>query len=190
MDALTFIATVIGSLAWPLTVLAVVLLLRAQIVALFPALKRLKAGPVEAEFERAVEQIKKEAPPELEAPRQLPASVDARRREFLQLAAINPRAAIVEAWRGVESAAQRAGIQRIIGSPMPDLSTPLKTIRALAREGVAGPEEVALFHDLRGLRNQATHAADFSPTYEAAVDYIDLALRLEAKFESLARPDN
>jgi hypothetical protein len=190
MDWLTFFAKLVEFLAWPIITLMIVLLLRAQITASLPALKRLKAGPVEAEFERQVEQIKNEAPLQLALPDNVAPPLDAARNQLLQLAALNPRAAIVEAWRGLESSAKRAALQQSPGSPMPDVSTAVKTINSLARERILTPEEVALFHDLRGLRNQAMHVPDFSPTYEAAVNYIELALQLQTRFEQLANPGN
>lgn len=185
MDWLTFLAQVIGSLAWPVTTVIVVLFLKHPIASLFPALKRLKAGPVEAEFERGIAEAKTEAA-NLPAPEALPAPLDARRQQLLQIAYINPRTAILDAWQGVEFAVKKAAIQRIGGSPMPDVSSALKMVRELAKASLIPPDDVALFHDLRGLRNQATHAPDFNPTLESALNYIDLAVGLQAKFEQLA----
>jgi hypothetical protein len=185
VDWLTFLAQVIGSLAWPVTIVIVVLLLKNQIASLFPVLKRLKAGPVEAEFERGIEEAKTEAAG-LPAPEALPAPLDARRQQLIQIAYINPRTAILDAWQGVEFAVKKAAIQRIGGSPMPDVSSALRMIRELAKASLISQDDVALFHDLRGLRNQATHAADFNPTLASALNYIDLAVGLQTKFEQLA----
>lgn len=66
----------------------------------------------------------------------------------MQIAAINPRTAILEAWQGIESAVRTAAIQRIGGSPMPDISSPLKMVRALAQTEVINSKGAALFHDL------------------------------------------
>lgn len=189
MDGLTFFAQVVGSLAWPVAAVVVVAMLRNQIASLFPLLKRLKAGPVEAEFEREIRETKAEAP-NLPAPEALPAPVDARRQQLMQIAYINPRTAILDAWQGIEFAVKKAAIQRIGGSPMPDISSALKMARELAKSNIITPDELALFHDLRGLRNQATHAPDFNPTVESALSYIDLATGLQTKFEQLANVDN
>jgi hypothetical protein len=54
VDWREFIASLVNSLAWPLAVLAVVMLLRSQIRTLFDGtLQRLKLGPAGAEFEWA-----------------------------------------------------------------------------------------------------------------------------------------
>lgn len=58
MDWRAFFASVVGSLAWPLVVLLIVLLLRRQLIGLFDGpLSRLKLGPggVEAEWDRQLE---------------------------------------------------------------------------------------------------------------------------------------
>jgi hypothetical protein len=58
VDWREFFASVVDSLAWPVVVLASVLLLRRQIVGLFDGtLSRLKLGPggIEAEFERGLD---------------------------------------------------------------------------------------------------------------------------------------
>ncbi|WP_276968485.1 hypothetical protein, partial [Metallibacterium scheffleri] len=57
MDTLTFIAKVIEFAAWPIAAVALVAMLRAEIKSLLPHVKRLKAGPVEAEFEREVKEL-------------------------------------------------------------------------------------------------------------------------------------
>lgn len=188
MDWLKFFAQVIGSIAWPVTMIVVVVLLKDQIAGLFPFLKRLKAGPVEAEFERSIQEAKNEAA-NLPAPEALPAPVDARRQQLIQIAYINPRTAIFDAWQGIEFAVKKAAIQRIGGSPMPDISSALRMVRELSKASIITPDDVALFHDLRGLRNQATHAPDFNPTLESALNYIDLATGLQTRFEQLANVD-
>src|SRR5690349_11059570 len=107
MDILAFIASVIGSLAWPATVLCVVLLLRKELIALLPFLRKLKAGPLEAVFEREVKELKSETARTLPSPETKAVDNDNLRRLY-ELAKVSPRASIVEAWQGVEFAARRA----------------------------------------------------------------------------------
>ncbi len=188
MDWPTFVASIVSSIAWPATALAIIWLLRKEILRLLPFLSRLKAGPIEAEFEREVAEIKSD--PALQLPPPAPKSLAGRTEQLLQLASISPRSAILEAWQGIEFAIRRAGLQRIGGSPPPDVSSPLRVVRELSQAGLLSNEDVSLFHDLRGLRNQATHAPDFNPTYEAVRNYIDLAARLQVRFEVLANVES
>lgn len=184
MDWLTFVSNLIASTAWPIVTVCLVLILRKQITALLPHVRKLKAGPVEAEFEREVKAIEAEVGTSQQSgvaatPAEAPSD------RLFNLAKISPRAAILEAWQSVEFAARRVVLQRS-GSPMPDMSSPMRVVRALSELNVLPAEDIALFHDLRGLRNQATHAPDFEPSFDAVSRYLQLAEGLERRLEKRA----
>ena len=79
-------------------------------------------------------------------------------------------------------------MQRIGGSPPPDVSSPLRAMRELIQGEIVTSEDAALFHDLRGLRNQAAKLQDFSPSYESALEYVNVASSLEGRLIALATP--
>jgi hypothetical protein len=76
VDTKQFIASLVSSAAWPVAVFGVALLFRKQIAAIIAVpVKRLKAGPVELEFERVLPDVQaklaeeaEEAPPPEPAP--------------------------------------------------------------------------------------------------------------------------
>ncbi|MGA7949964.1 MAG: hypothetical protein WCA45_07370 [Thiobacillaceae bacterium] len=181
MDWLTFISKVVDAVAWPIAAVTLFFFLRPEIKTLFSLIKRLKAGPVEAEFEREVKELRTEAEMQMPAlpvpPPQIP-----ERQKLLQLAQLNPRSAILEAWQGVEFTAQRVVSDRALFVPPREATSPMAVIRALNKAQLLSSEEVALYHDLRALRNQAAHVQDFSPTYDSALNYIELAGRLQGAF--------
>lgn len=179
MDLLSFVAKLVDALAWPVATIILVTLLRDQINPLLAHMKRLKAGPVEAEFERQVAELKSST----EMPQEGP-GVSPERKRLLKLVEVEPRAAVMEAWRGVEQAAISVVRERGIFVPERDSRSPYAVIRALSREGVLDGEEAALYYDLRSLRNQAAHASDFSPTVDAALTYLELAAELRQKLEA------
>jgi hypothetical protein len=183
MDVLSFIASIVGSLAWPATAFGIVLLLRKQLVAMLPYLRKLKAGPVEAEFEREVEVLEAESPLSLPPTEQKLLTDESKR--LLELAQVSPRAAILEAWHGVEFAARNAVLHNA-GSPIPEITTPVRVAKELVRLDLLSPEEIGLFHDLRGLRNQATHSPDFHPSFESVHSYLMLAKRLRSRLLELS----
>ena len=175
MDTLTFRSKLVEFLAWPAAAILLVFLLRDEIRRLAPNLKKLKAGPVEAEFEREIKELRASAdeqedllpPPEGPTPE---------KQMLLQLVQINPRSAILEAWRGVEDGLRQAsyytggdGAYRAYGSP---------AMGSVSKESIFTTEELALYRHLRTLRNQAAHSTDFAPTAEAAINYIELSGRL------------
>lgn len=188
MDWLTFVSNLIASIAWPAATVCLVLILRKHITALLPHVRKLKAGPVEAEFEREVKAIEAEVGTSQQigvgaAPAAAPSD------RLFDLAKISPRAAILEAWQSVEFAARRVVLQHS-GSPRPDMSSPMRVVRALSELNLLPPDDIALFHDLRGLRNQATHAPDFGPSLDAVSRYLQLAASLEQRLAKHAEGES
>jgi hypothetical protein len=178
VDQLTFIAKLIEVLAWPVAAIVLVILLRREISALAPFIRKLKAGPLEAEFEREVSELRSAVDVSNSAAGTQSLSWQAATEKLAQ---VNPRSAILEAWRQTESAAIRGVRER-----QPDLTdqqvrSTREVLKLLGETGVSTPEEVALLNQMRFLRNQAGHVESFQPTYEAAMNYIQLAAHLVAR---------
>ena len=57
MDKLTFLAKLLEYGAWPIAAIAIVALLRGELRALIPAIKKFKAGPIEVELERVAKEL-------------------------------------------------------------------------------------------------------------------------------------
>ncbi|MGY8590239.1 hypothetical protein L0935_18570, partial [Paracidovorax citrulli] len=57
MDWLTFISKLIDSIAWPVAAVLLGLIFRKKLAELLPLLRKVKAGPLEAEFEIATKQV-------------------------------------------------------------------------------------------------------------------------------------
>ncbi len=105
MNWLAFVASLVHSLAWPAGVLAVVIILRKPIgVVLGRGVRRLKAGPVEVEFDQLQAEVREELArsPEL-AEAQVPALGVSLREELAGLAEVSPRAAVLEAYQRIEA---------------------------------------------------------------------------------------
>ena len=202
MDRLTFLAKLVESLAWPLGAIILVLLLREDIRKIAPWIKKLKAGPVEAEmFERKVEELKEavaaeSSPTSAPAPTatatpapaqppvetlttKLPSSAS---KEFLfMLAEMHPRSAIVEAWLRVEAAARAVLAERLGDRTI----SPSNVARTLLTNGLITKDQEHLYGKLLRLRNTAAHLDDFKPSVESATDYIELADSLQSHLERL-----
>lgn len=187
MDRLVFIAKLVESLAWPVTTVVLVAMLRDQIRLLIPYLRSLKVGPIEAVFEQEIEKIKDESDIAGTLPK-VSQELEPQREKLLRLADVNPRSAIIEAWGGVEKGARRAAMHNA-GSPIPDVKSPLNTIRYLTELKLLDQGDISLFHELRGWRNQAVHVEGFNPSHASAVEYIDLAKRLESRLLNLTGPN-
>lgn len=182
MDWLTFFIRLIEATAWPFVAIIALVSLRGEIKSLVPLLRKLKAGPLEAEFDATLQEVSKQVDARIEhtPPTSLPVE-----GKLYDLARVNPRSAILEAWRGVEVMAKNAAIHNG-GSPVPDVPTALSALRELTKHSLISPEDAALFQDLRGLRNQAAHVEPFELSESSAIEYIHLAARLEEKLRKLA----
>jgi len=69
-------------------------------------------------------------------------------------------------------------------------SAPLEVIKKLDSATAIGADKVALFHDLRVLRNQAAHTQDDGLTPELALRYVDLAQSLAQALDAANNGDN
>lgn len=187
MDWMTFVAKLIESLAWPVAAVALVFLLRDDIRRLVPFIKKLKAGPVEAEFEREVNALKEAAPLSAHGITVAKAP-DAASKEFLlQLAELHPRSAILESWVRVEAAARAILARKATSTATGAYIPAARLVEPLAEQKLITPGHVTLFHELRRLRNEVAHAQGFEPTIEAAKAYADLASFLQGDLEGKAK---
>lgn len=179
MDWLTFVAVLVEHLAWPVTILVVFLVLRKPLAGLIPLLVRLRYKDLELDFSRRLEEVTAEVQ---ELPR---ADTTARIDDpLLRLAESSPRAAILESWLRLETAAVDAARRKNVAIPPSHVRSPLQLVQSLEELGIVDARQAALFHDLRGLRNSAAHAMNFDPGIEASREYVLAASRLEEYLQS------
>lgn len=182
MDLLTFIATIVGSLVWPTSLLIVILVLRKPLAELLPDVSKLKYKDLEVDFGKKLERIeaamdmikdetklKRDLPPDVQQ-EPLPKT----RRELLDmLVDLSPNAAILESWRNVERTLDFYFHCRGIERPLSN-----QTITGhLDYDPNFPPQLVSAYQELRLLRNRAAHAQqNLSP--EHAREFATLADRL------------
>jgi hypothetical protein len=171
MDTLTFISEMAKALAWPLTVLIILLIVRNPLTNLIPSLQRLKYGDLELDFGRKVQELAAKATSEL------PSSEGAR-PSLTEIAYLSPRAAVLEAWLELEAAAMDASKRHHLNLTSREMRSPLALGQALEKAGILDGKKLEIYHRLRNLRNAAAHAADFAFDPEVAIEYADLADRL------------
>ena len=186
MDILTFIARLVEFLAWPAAVIITVLILRKDIQRLLLLVKRLKAGPIEAEFEREVKQLAQGVAPVSSQPAEYAALTD-RKIELMRIAETSPRSAILEAWRDIEIATVRLVERKGISVPESQRNSSTAAIRTIAKGEQLTPEWVGRYYELRELRNKAAHETEFNPTIESAAAYIEITSRLRARIEAAGK---
>jgi len=184
LNWLEFIASIVNSLAWPVGILAIVLVLRKPLRQLLPLLRRLKYKEFELEFEKRVQEIR------AEVTAAVPASVAEAQATpvsgaLAQLAHVSPGAAVIESWRDVEAAGLGAA-RRLGGDRFRDNTLTYEAIRHLEQSDELDSGVVGLLRDLRGLRNEAAHAPDFALSEESALGYADAAERVASYLREMA----
>jgi hypothetical protein len=182
MNGLGFIASVIRSLAWPVVLLVIFLVIRKPITALLPFLQRLKFKEMEVEFSKGVKEVSAQVDQELPH-----VSTEAVPRELgpvARLAEVSPRAAVLEAWRTVEAAALDAA-RRLQVESFTNQTLTFEALRKLDKDARIDPSVATLLRELRSLRNAAAHAPEFSLSMEAAIEYAASCARVAAYLGSL-----
>jgi hypothetical protein len=176
MDWLTFTTKMTEALAWPVVALILGLVVRKRVLDLIPALRKFKAGPVEAEFGIAAKQVLVEAvevtgqASKQDSASEPIAAADGKKVvETLQHVRGSPMATIVESWGSVDGELFRLGQQmNLLVDPLTSTS---KVYEAVMRSDILPGGTKKLVADLRELRNQVVYT-NVDPTPEAAQDYV------------------
>jgi hypothetical protein len=181
MDICSFIANIVGSLAWPTFTLVIVLLLLKPLRELIPLMQKLKYKDLELEFGRRIEEVSAEVAREL-SPNALREYSAPEMGDLTKLAEISPRLLVLEAWLNVEHAAIETANR--LGANL-GASQSYQAIKFLESSGKTDRSLVALLREMRGLRNEATHVPDFALGKEAALRYAESASGLAWYFRNV-----
>jgi hypothetical protein len=184
VDTKQLIASLVSSLAWPVAVVAIAVVFRRQVVQLLTAgpLKRLKAGPVEFEWDRLIAEA--EAKVEL-APREEQSAADNQRlewrttsdaesvtltEEFGSLAKAAPSGAVLEAFGRVEQDL-RARLE--VAGRKPSAVGAVALARVAKEAGLITAQSAEAVEGAAILRNLAAHRPE-EVTPAIALDYLAL----------------
>ncbi len=181
MDTRTFIVELTRALAWPLTVLIAVLAFRKSLVRLLPQLKNVKYDKLEFQFAKEVAAVEMQAHASL-PPVPEKSNFEPVREKLTKLAMISPEAAVIDAWRYLETELLELATRRKL-EIAPAVRTMPRVLGALLyKEGVLSEAQHELLVRLRELRNEASHTQGQVVDIERAVSYIDSLVRLVASF--------
>jgi hypothetical protein len=168
-----FIASLVNSLAWPAAVAVVAVTFRRQIGALLSSsLKRLKAGPVEFEFDRVIASA--EANLGLEAG----TAATAETRQFsavgdlAPIAQASPTAAVLEAHSRLEHELRQLTNDVRTEGDRPQGAVGLA--RLALEHGLITPETESAIVGVTTLRNLTAHGRQADVSVERAMDYLAL----------------
>lgn len=189
MNLLEFIASVVGSTAWPLLILALVLVLRRPLLDLLTKISSFKYKELRIDFEnrlaRATDELR-----ELPPPPELPNVAEGIHEDMgvrFQVAKRSPDDLIFGSWRSVERElkllAERAGMSAI------GRGSALSIQRYLVKHGLIPKQAQSVLDELRSLRNLAAHYdGGAAITTDQAERFSDLAEQIVEQLRSLPLP--
>jgi len=177
MDSRTFIANVVASLAWPVTALIALLMVRKILISLLPLVRTLKYSELEVSFGREIAAMREAADDAAIRP-----SAEGARsgvwEDLMRLAAVRPRSAIRDAWRQVESALARVAKARKLQVAEGVWSMPMVLGSLILNAGFMSDAQYSLLNQLRRLTSEAERAPVDGVSAEDAAEFVGLALRL------------
>jgi hypothetical protein len=175
MDVQTLLSELVKSLAWPVTTIILVFLLRKPIIDLIPLLRRLKYKEFELEFSEEVTQLKAEAEAIAREKGEAAPSITANSNQLLDLVSFSTRAAIMEAWLEVETEAVATASSFWEGASNGNFQNMPKLGEYLLECNAIDEKQLAVFNKLRQLRNKAAHAQELDLNENDARSYVQLA---------------
>lgn len=153
MDILLFFAEVTKAIAWPITLIILVTILKKPVIELIPSLRRLKYKELELEFTREIFELKAEVA-EISQNKGEESILTSDSSNLLRLVSFSTRAAIMEAWLEIESASISVAssfwgqTSNEVFKNMPKLGEYLLQCK------VIDEKQLTVFNKLRQLRNQ------------------------------------
>jgi hypothetical protein len=199
MTWMQFIASMVGSLAWPIAIIVILVVFHRPLVRVIESLRRLSYKGIDIDFGQELAKVAATPAAEalLKAPVE-PAKVDDHTEaasgtldsdinpEIATLVAISPAAAVVQAWQQIEHSLRDAMKRLGFDKRLQDGNYLRQTV--LLRDGGYIDDETSrLLNSLRKLRNQATHAPETGQIInsEDALDYARLVKLVARRLDSI-----
>lgn len=164
MDRLTFVASIVGHLAWPLTTLIIAAVVYFRLPKLVRFVKAIRYKDVEVTIREEFAQARSEA--ERLAIQQEPKPPsEAAEEKALKLAEIDPSIAIIDIWRRLESEIVRL----IQHNGLTRFTSPDRFMEYLVSLGKLSQGDILLYRRLRQIRNTSVHAHNHASLSKAEV---------------------
>jgi hypothetical protein len=175
-SVLGFISQIVSSLAWPITLLACVLLLKRHLLALIPLVRTVKYSDVEIHFGQEVAELKKTAV----IANLSPGPKQNQWESLIRLADVRPRTAIRSAWGHIETSIRELARKKNTEITDAAEGMPMVIGALLLNQAAITTDQYVLMQKLRVLLHEAERAEPDSITPGSAAEYVALALRLAA----------
>lgn len=194
MSWLEFLSSLVRSLAWPVTVATLIILLRAPVTRVLLTLTHLKYKDLELDFGRELKQLEKEARAIDIAP-QPPKSIAPTKKDSAQfleeasrLAKDFPEPAVALGWQAVEDELMSAVMRLAISPNFPPHNSAMKNAELLKEQNAIDQRTFELLNRMRNLRNMAVHGAGTRGiTTDEAIEFLAIARGVVERLREVRR---
>jgi len=155
---------IVEILAWPVTIIIIVAMLRSSLSKLVPTLKKLKYKDLELEFEKEANRILAEAERDLPEPPEEPKKEEKDSEPMFSRKQVEPSTQIIEAWRGLELLLHDLAKSKEIESGRSVKSL----VNSLYSNGFITEEVMKVILELSALRNKVAHTDEEVITYKSS----------------------
>lgn len=173
------VISALASVAWPISIVVLLIAFRAPIRRLIGDTKRLKTAVVEVEFQEHTQEVLNEL---ADSGLQLEPLEPAEQRLLGELSKTSPRLAINLAWSRVRDTSSRAAAALGVSSQVT-----VRRIERLRQKGFANDDIVSLARTLKAMELSVTSKPDVDPPRDFAEAFIAAALSLSRWLEESAR---
>jgi hypothetical protein len=183
MDWLQFIASVIGSMTWPMALLVIILTFRDEVERMLKQAKKLGAGGISLELSERVAAAR-DAADEVRGEQKEDTEASGLDTTMLKMAKTFPEAAVVQAYRELERVAHQ--LKACLGDEKSQRT--YEIIQTLRGKGEITDSVVKLFERLREAKNTAAHAkGNNALTPAEAVELVEQSQMLTELLQRILR---
>ena len=189
MTTMQFIASLVGSLVWPIAVVAIAVIFRAQIRQLLTRpVSGVRVGPFEMKWDLERVEVAASVGPQPMAPTQSGSKPEPAVVEVLaDTVTTSPIGAVLEAHAAIERE-----LRVLVADEIPDSNVSRMSMRQLLRlaldHGIITPETFNAVDGITIMRNLAAHGQPNEVTPERARDYLTLADAVLYTFRQKSTP--
>lgn len=165
------------ALAWPASATFAIYVLREPLIKLIPYLEELKYKDFALKFGKSVSEIKENIKTEITQISETPKLLE-EENALLRVAEISPRAAVMESWVKLQDTLLDISLDLGKIDNKENYRNHSRIGHALLDAKVFTKNDFKAFHQLRELRNKASHVPDFALNTRDTKEYVKLAMQL------------
>lgn len=170
-------------LAWPITTIVIVIMLRAPVLELIPTLKKLKYKDLELEFEKEAQNILAAAERDLPEPIKPDQAEEDYDIQFdLTRLRLDPSAEILGSWRDLE-----LKLRELSSEQRSNHSTG-HIVRELVKSGKISAEIANVILELSYFRNKIAHSDEELISHNTSSSFMESVARVLPLLEGIDRP--